>query len=37
MEGALDAEQRAKLMGSLNVPVHRTLMSEIRIRTRAAD
>jgi uncharacterized OsmC-like protein/pimeloyl-ACP methyl ester carboxylesterase len=38
MEGALDSEQRNKLMEIAgNCPVHRTLTSEIRIVTRAAD
>jgi putative redox protein len=38
MEGALDADQRAKLMEIADkCPVHRTLTSEIRIVTRAAD
>ncbi|MEA2822848.1 MAG: hypothetical protein QOJ86_4852 [Bradyrhizobium sp.] len=38
MEGALDAEQREKLMEIADkCPVHRTLTSEIRIVTRAAD
>ena len=38
MEGALDAEQRKKLMEIADkCPVHRTLKSEIRIVTRAAD
>jgi putative redox protein len=38
MEGALDAEQRTKLMEIADkCPVHRTLTSEIRIVTRAAD
>ncbi|OAF03498.1 osmotically inducible protein C [Bradyrhizobium centrolobii] len=38
MEGALDAEQRKKLMEIADkCPVHRTLTSEIRIVTRAAD
>jgi len=38
MEGALDAEQRGKLMEIADkCPVHRTLTSEIRIVTRAAD
>jgi uncharacterized OsmC-like protein/pimeloyl-ACP methyl ester carboxylesterase len=38
MEGALDAEQRKKLMEIANkCPVHRTLTSEIHIVTRAAD
>ena len=38
MEGALDAEQRSKLMEIADkCPVHRTLTSEIRILTRAAD
>ena len=37
-EGALDAEQRGKLMEIADkCPVHRTLTSEIRIVTRAAD
>ena len=38
MEGPLDAEQRARLMEIADkCPVHRTLTSEIRIVTRAAD
>jgi putative redox protein len=38
MEGALDAEQRGKLMEIADkCPVHRTLTSEIHIVTRAAD
>ena len=38
MEGALDPEQRSKLMEIADkCPVHRTLTSEIRILTRAAD
>ena len=38
MEGALDAEQRSKLMEIADkCPVHRTLTSEIRILTSAAD
>jgi uncharacterized OsmC-like protein/fermentation-respiration switch protein FrsA (DUF1100 family) len=38
MEGALDPEQRAKLMEIADkCPVHRTLTSEIHIATRAAD
>jgi uncharacterized OsmC-like protein/pimeloyl-ACP methyl ester carboxylesterase len=38
MEGALDAEQRQKLMEIADkCPVHRTLTSEVRILTRAAD
>jgi uncharacterized OsmC-like protein/pimeloyl-ACP methyl ester carboxylesterase len=38
MEGALDAEQRKKLMEIADkCPVHRTLTSEIRIVTQAAD
>ncbi len=38
MEGALDAEQRKRLMEIADkCPVHRTLTSEIRILTRAAD
>jgi putative redox protein len=38
MEGALDAEQRSKLMEIADkCPVHRTLTSEIHIVTRAAD
>ncbi|MDP1869112.1 MAG: bifunctional alpha/beta hydrolase/OsmC family protein [Bradyrhizobium sp.] len=38
IEGALDAEQRAKLMEIADkCPVHRTLKSEIRIVTSAAD
>jgi putative redox protein len=38
MEGALDADQRQKLMEIADkCPVHRTLTSEIRIVTRAAD
>jgi uncharacterized OsmC-like protein/pimeloyl-ACP methyl ester carboxylesterase len=38
MEGALDAEQRQKLMEIADkCPVHRTLTSEIRIVTRPAD
>jgi uncharacterized OsmC-like protein/pimeloyl-ACP methyl ester carboxylesterase len=38
MEGALDAEQREKLMEIADkCPVHRTLTSEIHIVTRAAD
>jgi putative redox protein len=38
MDGALDAEQRQKLMEIADkCPVHRTLTSEIRIVTRATD
>jgi len=38
MEGALDTEQRKKLMEIADkCPVHRTLTSEIRIVTRPAD
>jgi uncharacterized OsmC-like protein len=38
MEGALDAEQRKKLMEIADkCPVHRTLTSEIHIVTKAAD
>ena len=38
MEGALDADQRKRLMEIADkCPVHRTLTSEIRILTRAAD
>jgi uncharacterized OsmC-like protein len=38
MEGALDAEQRKKLLEIADkCPVHRTLTSEIRIVTQAAD
>ena len=38
MEGALDAEQRKKLIEIADkCPVHRTLMSEVRILTSAAD
>jgi putative redox protein len=38
MEGTLDAEQRAKLIEIADkCPVHRTLTSEVRILTRAAD
>jgi uncharacterized OsmC-like protein len=38
MEGALDAEARGKLMEIADkCPVHRTLKSEIRIVTTAAD
>jgi len=38
MEGGLDSEQRNKLMEIADkCPVHRTLTSEIRIVTRAAD
>lgn len=38
MEGALDAEQRKKLMEIADkCPVHRTLTSEVRIATRAMD
>jgi hypothetical protein len=38
MEGALDAEQRRKLIEVADkCPVHRTLTSEIQIVTRAAD
>jgi putative redox protein len=38
MEGALDADQRKRLMEIADkCPVHRTLTSEIRIVTRAAD
>jgi uncharacterized OsmC-like protein/fermentation-respiration switch protein FrsA (DUF1100 family) len=38
MEGALDAEQRSKLLEIADkCPVHRTLTSEIRIVTQAAD
>jgi putative redox protein len=38
MEGDLDPEQRKRLMEIADkCPVHRTLTSEIRIVTRAAD
>jgi putative redox protein len=38
MEGPLDAEQRKRLMEIADkCPVHRTLTSEIRILSRAAD
>ena len=38
MEGNLDAEQRKRLLEIADkCPVHRTLTSEIRIVTRAAD
>jgi uncharacterized OsmC-like protein len=38
IEGALDAEQRKKLMEIADkCPVHRTLTSEVRIVTRAAE
>jgi putative redox protein len=38
MDGALDPEQRKKLMEIADkCPVHRTLTSEIRIVTRAVD
>jgi putative redox protein len=38
IEGALDAEQRGKLMEIADkCPVHRTLKSEIRIVTSAAE
>ena len=38
MEGALDAEQRKKLIEIADkCPVHRTLTSEVRILTSAAD
>jgi uncharacterized OsmC-like protein len=38
MEGALDPEQRKRLMEIADkCPVHRTLTSEIQIVTRAAD
>ena len=38
IQGALDPEQRQKLMEIADkCPVHRTLTSEIRIVTRAAD
>jgi putative redox protein len=38
MEGALDAEQRARLMDIADkCPVHRTLTSEVHIVTHAAD
>jgi len=38
MEGALDADQRTRLMEIADkCPVHRTLTSEVRILTRAAD
>ena len=38
MEGALDADQRAKLMEIADkCPVHRTLTSEVHIVTRPAD
>jgi len=38
IDGALDAEQRKKLMEIADkCPVHRTLTSEIHIVTRAAD
>jgi putative redox protein len=38
MEGALDDEQRQRLMEIADkCPVHRTLTSEIRIVTQAAD
>jgi len=38
IDGALDAEQRRKLMEIADkCPVHRTLTSEIRIVTKAVD
>jgi uncharacterized OsmC-like protein len=38
MEGALDAEQRQRLMEIADkCPVHRTLTSEVRILTHTAD
>jgi putative redox protein len=38
MEGALDAEQRQKLLEIADkCPVHRTLTSEVRILTSATD
>jgi uncharacterized OsmC-like protein len=38
VEGALDAEQRKRLMEIADkCPVHRTLTSEIRIITKAAE
>ena len=38
IEGALDAEQRKRLMEIADkCPVHRTLTSEIRIVTKAVD
>jgi uncharacterized OsmC-like protein len=38
MEGPLDADQRKKLMEIADkCPVHRTLTSEVRILSRAAD
>ena len=38
VDGALDAEQRRKLMEIADkCPVHRTLTSEIRIVTKAVD
>jgi putative redox protein len=38
MEGALDADQRKRLMEIADkCPVHRTLTSEVRILTKAAD
>jgi uncharacterized OsmC-like protein len=38
MEGALDTEQRSRLMEIADkCPVHRTLTSEVHIVTRAAD
>ena len=38
IEGALDAEQRTRLMEIADkCPVHRTLTSEIRIVTKAAE
>ena len=38
MDGALDAEQRKKLMEIADkCPVHRTLTSEIRIVTKAVE
>ena len=38
MDGALDTEQRKKLMEIADkCPVHRTLTSEIRIVTKAVD
>lgn len=38
MEGALDAEQRKRLMEIADkCPVHRTLTSEIRIVTKAVE
>jgi putative redox protein len=38
LEGPLDAEQRKRILEIADkCPVHRTLMSEIRILTRTAD